>query len=333
MLISECKFYLLFMKNLRLKSVIQKSIISLFLAFFLITLISNAKAANIVQAATGNWNAGATWVGGVVPTSADDVTLLGNRTCTVNISNAACNTITIPNNGATGAPCALRFNVNSQLTVSGSVTMGTGGTRSANVDMTSGGTLICNGFVLGVGTKNFISGVGTVVLNATFTIPNTILTTFNNLTLNGGTITAPSGTLNITGNFVTNSNFVHNSGTLYPQIGLNYYRLTQFDTDGNYKQYDPVSVKNTTLSENTIVVYPNPGREVLKLELNNSEIEGEVILEIFNESGLLIETRNAYIQPGYNNLIVEGFNANNGIYFIQVRNEEFSSERVIYIKQ
>lgn len=609
------------MKNLSKKSFERISILSSFATLFCLFISSSSFAVSITQIAQGNWSNSAIWSTATVPTAADDVTLLSNKNCVVNISNAECLSITVVNTGTSGPPCSLKFNSGSQLTVGGNVILGTGGTRNCNIDMTAGGTLVCNGLVQGGGTAAFNSGIGTVILNATMSIPSGAFTTFYNLTLNNGIITAPAGTLNIKGALTTNTTFIHNSGTIvfngtglqvigggikpilnnvtinntlneveltnaisingvlsfvsgklniknydltmigassiinmtpsmyiktsstgklkrsvgsspvlfpigntsynpveitntgtqdffgvyvidnvtddgsaigttttFPVVnrtwmleedvvggslatvslqwntldeinsfdrgagfmahyesgpamwdniggtvsgtepfsvlssgitgfspfsissgggfaplptelisfqavetadreveiswstasehnsshftihhstdginwnalttvgaanqsteivnysvkdnnavsGLNYYRLTQFDTDGNFKMYEPVSVKSSALSENSILVYPNPGNELLRLELMNSKIEGEAILEVFSQSGALIHARNTFVQSGYNNLIVDDLKVDNGVYFLQIRSDNYTSDRVVYVRQ
>ncbi len=47
----------------------------------------------------GNWSAGTSWIGGVAPTSADDVTVVSGDKITLNITGMACNTLTVNSGG------------------------------------------------------------------------------------------------------------------------------------------------------------------------------------------------------------------------------------------
>jgi hypothetical protein len=82
--------------------------------------------------------------------------------------------------------------------------------------MTNGGKLIAQSLVLGTGvnTKTWTPGTGTVELTATNTLPGTIITSFNNLTINGGTTTLGAA-LTVTGNLtITTGTFSSNNFNL-----------------------------------------------------------------------------------------------------------------------
>lgn len=165
------------------------------------------------------------------PTSATQLIVKSGATLTVNVADAVCASIGLGMGNAGGGGAGggtLAFSANSQLTVSGTVTIGgvQGGTSyTGTVNMANGGKLICNSFALsGTQTKTFTQGTGTVELPATNTLPTSIVTTFNNLIISGGTTTlgtsiAVNGTLTQNGGDIAvgsntlTVNGTHNAGT------------------------------------------------------------------------------------------------------------------------
>lgn len=194
-----------------------------FLVFFLCT---HQLWAQRVASVSGNWNNTATWGGQPVPTSTDAVTINAGVTVTVNVINATCQSMVIGSaNGigtltfaATGSP---------SLTVLGNIDVGNSGNqnRRGAITFTSGSTLIANSLRLGT-TGNQTSSItmtggllrvngpitvgstgaiwepntGTVELTATNTLPTTIFTSFNNLTIASGTTTTGVAIPTISGN-------------------------------------------------------------------------------------------------------------------------------------
>jgi len=62
-------------------------------------LPGNTFAANIITAQSGNWGSGSTWVGGVVPTKYDSVTILSGNTVIVESSGKNCHDLTVESGG------------------------------------------------------------------------------------------------------------------------------------------------------------------------------------------------------------------------------------------
>lgn len=128
-------------------------------------LIGNGLTAdpgNFISVATGNWNAAATWQGGVVPASYDNALISAGNVVTINASSLSIANLTVAGTLAYGsAPGS--FSVTKDLTVNagGSVNVFNG---------TTGKTLNVSGTILNDGVINISVGgttEGTLVLNGT----------------------------------------------------------------------------------------------------------------------------------------------------------------------
>jgi hypothetical protein len=179
---------------------ISKRLSTLFVLFFLVVGVESVSGVTITIGSNTNWSAITTGSGiGGLPSSSDIIIINNGKTLTVNSATAVCASIQIGSTATNSGNGTLVFNNGSQVTVSGTVTLGMGN-RIGTLTMTNGGILICNGlFINGSGTNIFNSGNGTVILNATNTLPSTTFTTFNNLICNAGSTTTSAG-LTIGGN-------------------------------------------------------------------------------------------------------------------------------------
>ncbi|HNR74674.1 MAG TPA: autotransporter-associated beta strand repeat-containing protein, partial [Cyclobacteriaceae bacterium] len=192
------------------------------------TLSESFGQATFRTVASGNWNSGAVWAivsgsdGDGIPDADDDVIIRGAFTVNVNV-NSFCSTLQIGGtaSGSLNNAGTLNINTNISMTVTNSVTVGgfgssfrtgtltfsngsvlnagnltfgnAGGTPGTpnEIDMAAGGTLRVGSFTVnstGI-TNNWTPGAGTVEMTAANTLPTQDITSFNNLTINGGTTT------------------------------------------------------------------------------------------------------------------------------------------------
>ena len=215
---------------------------------------TNAAGTIVSTLAGGLWSSTATWVGGVLPTMADNVTIADGATVTVDITTATCWDLTV-GQGTSGILNYLPATA-STLTVNGGVTVASGGTITAGT-----GTVLTHALYIG-GSTNNASGIGSLVNNGTFDMFTTAAVTvtffgtpaavisgtgatldFYRVILNKGAITATSSitppVLELQRGFtVQNANtlgflFTHTAGTL--KIG------------GTFTQINPVYTANYTI--------------------------------------------------------------------------------------
>jgi len=151
---------------------------------------SQASAAARYSVASGDWDSTATWSethngasGASVPGAGDTVTIEGIDNVTVNVADAACASIQLGSPTSGGGAGTLTFAANSQLTVSGAVSLGNSGSanRRGTVIMTAGGTLICAALTTSSTTDVWTPGTGMVEITGTTTLPSARITTFNNV--------------------------------------------------------------------------------------------------------------------------------------------------------
>ncbi|HQQ84108.1 MAG TPA: hypothetical protein PK059_12960, partial [Cyclobacteriaceae bacterium] len=160
-----------------------------FVLVFIVALVcQNAVAASISSTAGGgNWSATGTWVGGVVPTPGDDVTIVSGATVSIDV-NAACLSLTM--NGT----AIIDFPTNNRtLTVNGIMTMN--GTSQVSGNNANRVLALQSSFIVPAGQQGGFSGITvTQPAGQNFTIAGTFAPFApNNGTKTLGTLVMPAG--------------------------------------------------------------------------------------------------------------------------------------------
>jgi hypothetical protein len=226
--------------------------------------VTTNAAGNISSTAVGgNWSLAATWVGGVVPTANDNVTIVDGATVTIDTAAVAF-TVTI---GTGGTPATLQWeSVTARtLTVGSNVTIATNGifqsaaagtvtthVLSVGGDLTNNGTLDFStsanlsgaGITFTSATNNTFSGTGAttdlraLTINKGTSSASTLEVTTSNFTVQGvttdvaGFLTLTNGTLKISGTFnVTNRVFTAAAYTI-PATGGFWLNNPNFNVAG-----------------------------------------------------------------------------------------------------
>ena len=172
-----------------------------------------------VSAVTGDWNVGATWVGGIVPSAFDHATITTGHTVSINAASLAITDLTVDG--------TLQYTTTpTSFTVNGNISVSATGIFNVFFAPSTGKTLIARGNITNAGTIDFsktssvlqltgttpqtVSGAGTFTSStiAGLTFNNTS-TTFPSITwgVNGimvsGTTTFTAGRVAITGNWLS----------------------------------------------------------------------------------------------------------------------------------
>jgi hypothetical protein len=111
----------------------------------------------------------------------------------------------------------------------------------------------------------------------------------------------------------------------FPNPGINYYRLTQYDLDGVFETFDAqAAVCKDQQSGTALSSYPNPSSGDFNVDLQTDELEGEATLLITDAKGAVVHSQDIKIIKGNNNFVIhpltgsgKGFEP--GIYYISVR--------------
>ena len=90
---------------------------------------------------------------------------------------------------------------------------------------------------------------------------------------------------------------------------------------------------NNNIADNSFNIYPNPNNGIFKIRYNLSENNNSLNIEIYNMYGQLEENYlYSNITSGYQELIINTKNLENGIYLIKLSSNNFNKVLKLFIK-
>lgn len=103
--------------------------------------------------------------------------------------------------------------------------------------------------------------------------------------------------------------------------GVIYYRLTQFDINGNSESFDPVSLNCISATKkNQITTYPNPSSEGFTVSFYTESAEENGQLTMMDASGRSVYQEAVIISKGNTNFQIGNLDVQPGIYYIHLSN-------------
>ena len=114
-----------------------------------------------------------------------------------------------------------------------------------------------------------------------------------------------------------------------PFTGINYYRLNQFDIDGNGKYSEVKSVNILDDVYDMMSVFPNPAENATEVIFNSYDNDG-AILKLVRMDGKVIINTPIETNQGGNHINVDLSEQENGVYFIiVVTTEKVYTEKIV----
>jgi hypothetical protein len=126
---------------------------------------------------------------------------------------------------------------------------------------------------------------------------------------------AGNSTQSITYNF-TDTNVIN---------GPTYYKLNQFDFNGTYEVFGPISINCLESTSGYFSIFPNPSSNSFSIILDYDVLVGDGVIVITDDMGRYIYSKNVEVMPGINFYDLDRLNITPGIYYISVKNGNYTS--------
>jgi trimeric autotransporter adhesin len=117
-----------------------------------------------------------------------------------------------------------------------------------------------------------------------------------------------------------------------PKKGINFYRLKQFDIDGNFKYSNIIPVVFQSSAINSIRINPNPVNTMLKVFIDASE-NAAITCKIYNVDGREVKTFHAAISSGSNAVSADISTLANGSYILVISSNHERIAETRFVKQ
>ncbi len=250
------------------------------------------------------------------------------------------------NNNSTGVSFNGTVNVTGNVvTGNGSTITGTGSLSATGTITTSGNSTIFGSTAECTVSPCFTSDVSTLpieliafyttnskeLINISWTTASEHNTSYFNLERSReGQYWTLVNAVSATGNSTTSIDYTISDSN--PFDGTNYYRLMQYDIDGEFKIYGPIS-SNFIGNNDNVRIYPNPGNETIYIQQNSKITEDNIEIVITDSKGIEVYSRKNTSSIGLNTFIIDDFNSLPGLYYISIISEVSPLEVTKYIKK
>jgi hypothetical protein len=107
--------------------------------------------------------------------------------------------------------------------------------------------------------------------------------------------------------------------------GNNYYKLIQYDIDGQLKEYGPINVICNGNTKGYFSIFPNPSTGDFQVILNDKNLLGESEVIINDTKGSQIFNKIIDVKPGINSFLIEELKNSTGLYYIYIRNSSLTT--------
>ncbi len=116
-----------------------------------------------------------------------------------------------------------------------------------------------------------------------------------------------------------------------PRIGINYYRLSQFDFDGDQSYVGDIIALEYTNGE-FVQVYPKPTTNFLNISYFG-KARGPLDIRLFDAAGKRLKSYHFEVEAGINEMQLSIVDFPSGIYFLQINDQKESSyERIMKLE-
>ncbi|NQZ75549.1 MAG: T9SS type A sorting domain-containing protein, partial [Ekhidna sp.] len=119
------------------------------------------------------------------------------------------------------------------------------------------------------------------------------------------------------------------------EFGVVYYRLTQYDFDGQFEVFSIIAVNNELkIGGLSLVVYPNPGRlGEINYNILTSDQNAEVEITVIDLGGQVYMKNILTGKLSYSGIIESQYSMSAGIYFLSIKQGDKLTRQKFYVTE
>jgi hypothetical protein len=106
-------------------------------------------------------------------------------------------------------------------------------------------------------------------------------------------------------------------------VGTRYYRLSQYDINGDMKKYDAISTSCAGSNDWNVSMYPNPSRGEFNVAIESTS-EGEGTIKITMANGKVVTSKSIDVLNGQTNQLFDLTGVSTGVYYVTL---EFADKK------